>query len=68
MTTKKLNRFCGIIYKIRELYPRQCLTFVYNSYAKSIIIYGLLVVGATTKASLELIGKAQGRIFRAMSF
>ena len=63
MIRKKLNRFCGIIYQIRELYPRQCLTFVYTSYAQSMINYDLLAFGATTKASLELIGKAQGRIF-----
>ena len=63
MITKKLNRFCGIIYKIRELYPRKCPTFVYYSHAQSIINYGLLAFGATTKASLELVGKAQGRIF-----
>ena len=68
MVTKKLNRFCGLIYKIQELYPRKCLTMFYNSYAKSIISYGLLAYGGTTKTSLELIEKAQRRIFRAMYF
>ena len=63
--TKKLNRFCGLIYKIRELYPRNCFSFFYNSYAKYISSYGLLAYGATTKASLEPIENAQLRIFRA---
>ena len=63
MITKKLNRFCGLIYKIRELYLRKCPTLFYYSYAKSIISYGQLAYGATTKAGLELIEKTQRRIF-----
>ena len=68
MITKKLNRLGGLIYRIRELYPRKCLSLFYNSYGKSIISYGLLAYGATTKASLEPIEKAQWRIFGSMFF
>ena len=67
MITKN-KQICGIIYRIRELYPRKCLNLFYNSYAKSIISYGLLAYGATTKASIEPIEKAQRRIFPAMFF
>ena len=62
-TTKTLNRFCGLIYRIRELYPRKCLNLFYNSYAKSLISNGLLAYGATTKTSLEPIERAQQSIF-----
>ena len=34
MITKKLNRFCGLLYRIRELYPKKCLNLFCNSYAK----------------------------------
>ena len=68
MITKKLNRFCGLIYKIRELYPWKCLNLFYYSYAKLISTYGLLAYGATTKARLEPNEKTQRRVFRAVFF
>ena len=32
--TKKLNKFCGLIYKVRHMYPRRCSLMFYNAYGK----------------------------------
>ena len=34
---KKLNKFCGLIHRVREIYPIKCLLLFYNAYAKSVI-------------------------------
>ena len=65
---KKLNKFCGLIYSTRHLYPRKCLLLFYNSFAKSIISYGILVYGSAAKTNLEKIELVQRRIIRAIFF
>ena len=65
---KKLNIFCGLIYRVRHLYPKNCLLLFYNSFAKSIIMYGILVYGSAAKTNLVKIEKAQRRILRAIFF
>ena len=41
---KKLNKFCGLFYRIREQCTRSSLLMFYNSFAKSVISYmGLLL-------------------------
>ena len=52
---KKLNKFCGLIYRVRHIYPRKCLLMFYNSFAKSVICYGLLVYGSAAKTNLQKI-------------
>ena len=59
---KKLNRFSGLVYKVRHLYPSKCLLLFCNSYAESVIRYRLLVYGSAAKTNLEEIEKAQRRI------
>ena len=39
---QKLNKFYGLIYGIRHMFPRNCLLMFYNSYAKSLINYGII--------------------------
>ena len=65
---KKLNKFCGLIYRVRDLYPRKCLLLFYNSFARSIISYGILVYGSAAKTNLKKIENAERRIFRAIFF
>ena len=65
---KKLNKFCGLIYKIRHMFPRNCLLMFYNSYAKSLINYGIIAYGATAKTNLSKIEMAQRRTMRAIFF
>ena len=66
--TKKLNKFCGLIYRVRHMYPRKCLLMFYNSFVKSIICYGLIVYGSATKTNLKKIENAQRRILRAIFY
>ena len=65
---KKLNKFSGMIYKVRDIYPIKCLLLFYNSFAKSIIFYGILTYGSAAKSNLYKIEKAQRRILRAIFF
>ena len=64
----KLATFCGIIYKARNLFSKKQLLCFYNSYAKSVIEYGILIYGSTTKNHLSEILKLQKRILRAIFF
>ena len=66
--TKKLNKFCGLVYKVRYLYPMKCRLLFYNEYARSLISYGFLVYDSAAKTSLEMLENAQRRIIRAISF
>ena len=65
---KKLKKFCGLIYRVRDIYPIKCLLLFYNAYAKSVICYGLLVYGRAAKTNLTKIEIAQRRIIRAILF
>ena len=65
-TVKKLNQLSGMIYKVRETYPTKCLLMFYNSFAKSIISYGILTFGSRAKDHLYKIKNAQRRILRAI--
>ena len=66
--TKKLNKFCGLMYKVRHIFPARCLLLFYKTIAKPIIKYGLMNYGATAKTNLDPIEKAQRRILRAIFF
>ena len=66
--TKKLNKFCGLVYKVRHLYPMKCLLLSHKAYARSLISYGLLVYGSAAKTYLEMLENAQRRIIRAIFF
>ena len=63
--TKKLNMFCGLIYKIRHMYQPNFLLQFFHAYVTSVIKHGLLNYGSTRKTLSESINKAQRRIIRA---
>ena len=65
---KKLNKFCGLINRVRDIYPLKCLLLFFNAYAKSVICYRLLVYRRTAKTNLIKIKTAQRRIIRAILF
>ena len=62
---KKLNKFCRLVYRGRYMYPKKCLSTFYDSYAETIIRYGLLSYGSAHKSDLENIDQSQRRILRA---
>ena len=65
---KKLNKFCGLMYRVRYMYPKKCLSTFYNSHAKTIISYGISIYGSAQKSDLNSIDQAQRRILRAIFF
>ena len=58
---KRLNKFCGLIYRVRHFYPRYCLLMFYNSFAISIICYALMVYDSAAKTNLQKTECAQMR-------
>ena len=40
--TKKLNKFCGIVYRVRDRFPQKDLTSFYYACAQSVITYGFI--------------------------
>ena len=46
------NKFRGLKYSCRPLYPRKYLLLIYHAFAKSIISYGLPIYGSAAKTSL----------------
>ena len=65
---KKLNMFCGLIYRIREQYTRSSLLMFYSSFAKSAISYALILYRTAAKTNLMKVENAQRRILRAILF
>ena len=63
---KQMSKFCGVLYKAGYYFTKNQLLLFYESYAKSVITYGLIVYGCTTKTNLNEIFILQKRIFRAI--
>ena len=63
---KKMNKFCGLIYRIRHLHDKKCLLLFYNLFAKTVICYGLLIYGTAAKNNLRKKEMDQRRILRAI--
>ena len=60
---KQMSKFCGVFYKARYYFTKNQLLHFYESYAKSVINYGLIAYGCTTKTNLNEIFNLQKRIF-----
>ena len=54
------------IYRVRHLFPRNCRLMFYNSFAKLIITYELLLFGTAYKTNMTKIEAVQRRILRAI--
>ena len=63
---RKLNKRWGLIHHVRQIYPRKWPITSYNSCAKSITTYGLLVYGRSAEVYLEKIDCVQRRILCAI--
>ena len=66
--TKKLNKFSGLIYRVRHLYTKKHLLMFYKAFAESVIRYGLITYGSALKTNLSSIDTAQRRILRGIFF
>ena len=54
-----LNKFYGLIYKVRDIYQIKCLMSFYNAYARSVICYGFSIYGSAARTNHETIEMAQ---------
>ena len=62
---KQMSKFCGVLYNARYYFTKNQLLLFYESYAKSVITYGLIVNDCTTKSNLNKIFNLLKIIFRA---
>ena len=65
---KKLERTCGVFFKIRHLLPIDVLASLYHSTFASFLQYGIVVWGFTYDTYLKPISVLQKKVVRAISF
>ena len=61
---KKINKFCAIVYKLRDVMTINQLINYYKTYAQPVLQYGILIYGCVKKSNLYAIHKSQKRFFR----
>ena len=64
----KLAKFNGLLFKGRNYFSKIRLVKFYNCYAKTLISYGLIAFGATSKSLLEKIFVMQKSFFKTICF
>ena len=65
---KKMSKFNGVLYRGRSRFSKQSLLKFYMAYVISIISYGLIAYGCTSKANLDKIFLIQKKIIRTNFF
>ena len=65
---KKLIKLIGLICLVNEIHLINCLLLFYNSFAKTVISYGILTYGGAAKANFDKFEKAERRILRPNFF
>ena len=61
---KKLTRFCGVAYRLRNVMTISRMVMYYKTYVQHCVQYGVLVYGAVCKSALDVTHKLQKRFFR----
>ena len=61
---KKMNKFCAIVYKLRDVMTINQLINYYKMYVQPVLQYGILIYGCVKKSNLYVIHKSQKRFFR----
>ena len=61
---KKMNKFCAIVYKLRDVMTINQLINYYKTYVQPVFQYGILIYGCVKKSNLYVIHKSQKRFFR----
>ena len=59
---KKLNKICGLINRVRKIYPIECLLMYYNAYAKSLIAMDYWFLGERRKRTLTKLKWHRGEL------
>jgi len=63
---KKLIKFTGIFYKIRDVVPAVCLKKLYFAFIYPHILYGIEVYGTASLAALDKLYKLNNKILRIL--
>ena len=63
---KKLVRFIGIFYKLRNVLPTACLNKLYYAFIHPHILYGIEVYGNTSKVGLDKLCKLNNKLLRIL--
>jgi len=63
---KKLIKFSGIFYKLREIFPTSCLRKLYFSFVQPHIAYGIEVYANTNAAVLDKLHKLNNKLLRIL--
>jgi hypothetical protein len=66
MVYKKIVKFIGIFYKIRNLLPPVCLRNMYYSFVHPHIIYGIEVYANASKMAIDRLCKLNNKILRIL--
>ena len=63
---KKILKFVGIFYKLRNVLPSFCLSMLYNAFVSPHILYGIEVYANTTKTALDKLCKLNNKLLRIL--
>jgi len=63
---KKLLKFTGIFYKIRDVVPYACLKQLYFAFVNPHLLYGIEVYGTASITALDKLYKLNNKIFRIL--
>ena len=66
--SKKLARYCGLFFKIRNFMSHEILICLYNALFLSFLQYGIIVWGQTYKTHIDPLFKIQKKTVRAILF
>ena len=65
---KKLLKFIGIFYKLRNIIPHRCMSSLYFSFVYPHLLYGIEVFGNASKSSLDKLCKLNNKLIRILLF
>ena len=65
---KKLVKYVGIFYKLRNCLPDSCLRTLYYAYVHPHILYGVEIYGNTYASYLEKLQKVNNEILRILQY
>jgi len=63
---KKLLKFTGIFYKIRDVVPYDCLKKLYFAFVYPHLLFGIEVYGTASNTALDKLHKLNNRILRIL--
>ena len=63
---KKLIKYTGIFYKLRDIVPRHCLNKLYYAFVHPHILYGIEIYGNSSKTCISKLYKLNNKLIRIL--